>query len=357
MIFDSPEIQELRDKYRNVSEFDAPEIILLDRSPYLSGEREYLEKLIGSVPEYTQNKWKSGVLSEDVGHHKGTWFEMMLFGWIQEKDGFVVQPEIEDGMPDITIEFDGQQMYVEAKAILIEEADRERNRQIAEVLSALNTIALPFGLSIAELSIKSRVNIPLLVSKVTAWLESNPHQQFVFEDQSQNIIVFTAMRVPEFDHVAASGPLYGVFINPASLKKPIKKKAHQHKMIRHSGCPYIIALYLDPFLQSAEEVVEAWLGKVQWTIDFNKKQVIEEHSDQSGLHFFGSEILHRSVSGTLVFKAERDDIQKRRILDARYIQNPFAKVWVDPFLFPVKSSYTVLGFSMGWRSRPKVYGE
>lgn len=354
MIFDSFEMQELRNRYRNVSEFDAPEIVLLDRSPYLSGESEYLERIIETVPEYTQKKWKNGLLSEDIGHHMGTWFEMMLFGWLQEKDGFVVQPEIEDGMPDITIEFDGQHMYIEAKAILIEEADRERNRQIAEVLLALKTIALPFGLSIEDLSIKARVDIPLLVSKVTAWLESTPDLQFVFEDQAQNIIVFTAMRVPEFDHVEASGPLYGVFINPASLKKPIKKKAQQHKAIRHSGFPYIIALYLDPFLQSAEEVIEAWLGKVQWTIDFNKNQVIEKHSDQSGLHFFGSEILHRSVSGTLVFKADRDEIQKRRILNARYIQNPFARVWVDPFLFPAKSSYIVLSFSMGWRLRLKA---
>ena len=138
------------------------------------------------------------------------------------------------------------------------------------------------------------------------------------------------------------------------IKKPIKKKTQQHKQFRNSGYPYIIALYLDPFPQSAEEVVEAWFGKEQWTVDVNKNQVIEKKSDQSGLHFYGREILHKSVSGTLVFKAKNDDNLKRRILEARYIQNPFAKIQVDPFLFPVQSSYTILQLAMGWRRHPKM---
>jgi len=357
MVFDTPEMQRLRNKFKNESDFDAPEIVLLDRSQHLLGEREYLEEIIRSVPEYTQKKWQNNLLSDDIDNHMGTWFEMMLFGWIQDNDGFTAQPEIEDGNPDITLDADDQRIFIEARAILTEESDRERNLRIAAVFSALKTIALPFGLSIEQLSLRSRVDISLLNLKVKEWLESNPDQRFVFEDGDQNIIVFTAMRVPEFNHVVASGPTYGVFVNPEVLKKPIKKKAHQHKQFRNSGYPYIIALYLDPFLQSAEEVVEAWLGKIQWTVDANKNQVTEQKSDRSGLHFFGSEILHRSVSGTLVFKAASDDKLKRRVLNARYIQNPFAKIWVDPFLFPVQSSYTVLEFSMGWRTLPKILGK
>jgi hypothetical protein len=354
MIFDTPEMQRLRNKYKNVLDYDVPEIILLDRNQNLSGEREYLEEIISSVPKYTQKKWQSGLLSEIRGHYTGIWFEVMLFGWMSENDGFKTQPEIEDGNPDITLDVDNQRIFIEAKAILTEESDRERNRRIAAVFSALKTISLPFGLSIEQLSLKSRVDVSLLSLKVKEWLESNPDQKFVFEDRHQNIIFFTAMRVPEFGHVVASGFVDGVFVNPEVLKEPIKKKARQHKQFRNSGYPYIIALYLDPFLQSAEEVVEAWLGKIQWTIDANENQVIEQKSDQSGLHFFGSEILHRSVSGTLVFKATSDDKLKRRVLNARYIQNPFAKIWIDPFLFPIQSSYTVLQFAMGWRIAPKI---
>jgi hypothetical protein len=354
MIFDTPEMRRLRDKFKNVPDFDAPEIVLLDRSQHLPAERDYLEEIIRSVPEYTQKKWISNLLSKDIENHMGTWFEMMLFGWMQDIDGFTVQPEIEDGSPDITLNIDSQRIFIEAKTILTDESDREKNRRIAAVFSVLKTIALPFGLSIEQLSLKSRVDASLLSLKVKEWLVSNPEQKFVFEDRHQNIIVFTAMRVPEFDHVVASGPAYGVFVNPEVLKKPIKKKTRQHKQFRNSGYPYIIALYLDPFLQSAEEVVEAWLGKIQWTIDANENQIIEQKSDQSGLHFFGSEILHRSVSGTLVFKATNNDKLKRRVLNARYIQNPFAKIWIDPFLFPVESSYTILQFAMGWRIPPKI---
>jgi len=354
MIFDTPKMQRLRDKFKNVPDFDAPEIVLLDRSEHLLGEREYLEEIFKSVPEYTQKKWINNLLSNDIDNHMGTWFEMMLFGWIQDKDGFTAQPEIEDGNPDITLNADNQLIFIEAKAILTEESDRERNRRLAAVFLALKTISLPFGLSIEQLSLKSRVDVSLLNLKVKEWLETNPDQKFVFEDRHHNIIVFTAMKVPEFDHVVASGFVDGVFVNPEVLKKPIKKKARQHKQFRNSGYPYIIALYLDPFLQSAEEVIEAWLGKIQWTIDANENEIIEQKSDQSGLHFFGSEILHRSVSGTLVFKAISDDNLKRRVLNAKYIQNPFAKVWVDPYLFPVQSSYTVLEFAMGWRIPPKT---
>jgi|SRR5687767_1876091 len=216
MIFDTPEMQKLRNKFKHVPDFDAPEIVLLDKSQHLIGEHEYLEKIIQSVPEYTQKKWKNNLLSEDIENHMGTWFEMMLFGWLQDQDGFAVQPEIEDGSPDIMLDIGNERIFVEAKTILTEEADREKNRRIAAVFSILKTIALPFGLS--------------------------------------------------------------------------------------------------------------------------------------------KEILHKSISGTLVFKAKNDDNLNRRVLDARYIQNPFAKIWVDPFLFPVKSSYTVFKFAMGWRTNHKIRG-
>jgi hypothetical protein len=354
MIFDTPEMQRLRDKFRNTPDFDAPDIVLLDRSQHLVGERAYLEVIIRLVPEYTQKKWINTLLSSDFENHMGTWFEMMLFGWMQEIDNIAVQPEIEDGSPDMALDFGGERIFVEAKTILTEEANREKNRRIAAVFATLKTIPLPFSLSIEQLSLKSRVDASFLSLKVREWLESTPDQKFVFEDRHQNIIVFTAMNVQKFDHVVASGPVYGVYVNPEILKKPIKKKARQHKRFRNSGYPYIIALYLEPFLQSAEEVVEAWLGKELWTVDANENEVVKKKSDQSGLHFYGREILHKSVSGTLVFKARNDDNLKRRVLEARYIQNPFAKIWVEPFLFPVQSSYTVLEYAMGWRNPPRV---
>src|SRR5215211_7172272 len=127
MIFDTPEMQRLRDNFKNVPDFDAPEIVLLDRSQHLPGERVYLEEIIRSVPEYTQKKWVNNLLSNDIENHMGAWFEMMLFGWMQDNDGFTVQPEIEDGSPDITLDVGDERIFIEAKTILTDEADREKN--------------------------------------------------------------------------------------------------------------------------------------------------------------------------------------------------------------------------------------
>src|SRR5688572_33198080 len=93
MIFDTPGMQKLRVKFKHVPDFDASEIVLLDKSQHLIGEHEYLKKIIQSVPEYTQKKWKNNLLSEDIENHMGTWFEMMLFGWLQDQDGFARSEE------------------------------------------------------------------------------------------------------------------------------------------------------------------------------------------------------------------------------------------------------------------------
>jgi hypothetical protein len=75
------------------------------------------------------------------------------------------------------------------------------------------------------------------------------------------------------------------------------------------------------------------------------------------LHFFGRNIFHRTVSGSLVFKAKFNEVKKRRELFAWYIQNPYTNVPIDYSYFPVqawfeKQKESATEISMGWSRNP-----
>jgi hypothetical protein len=142
-------------------------------------------------------------------------------------------------------------------------------------------------------------------------------------------------------------------VNPDVLKAPLSKKAGQHKALRDAGFPYIIAIFLEPPHLSAEEITGAWFGKTAILVDVDNNHVVEEKTDQSGIHFYGDEIRHKSVTGTLIFKAEYDKVGKSRFLQSWYVQNPYATVAINPTLFPVESRFVVVGqdekfFEMKW---------
>ena len=46
-------------------------------------------------------------------------------------------------------------------------------------------------------------------------------------------------------------------------------------------------------------------GNLQVIVDINNNEVIEEKYDASGLHYYKNEVVHRSVSGTLVHNPEQ----------------------------------------------------
>jgi hypothetical protein len=75
--------------------------------------------------------------------------------------------------------------------------------------------------------------------------------------------------------------------------------------------------------------------------------------DCRGLHLYRKEVSHRTVSGTLVFKAQGGVDFRGRRLQGLYIENPFANVKVNASILPVEASYLVTGqnpagYIMGW---------
>ncbi len=117
----------------------------------------------------------------------------------------------------------------------------------------------------------------------------------------------------------------------------------------------MIALLLESPLLTAEEVAEAWFGREQVTLDLETNRVVAQGVDQSGLHFLRNSIKGKTVSATLVFKAELHARLDRHVLRAWYIQNPYSSVAVAMELFPVVGGFVVVdrdssSIRMGWRA-------
>lgn len=148
-----------------------------------------------------------------------------------------------------------------------------------------------------------------------------------------------------------------VEITGEPLRAPLKKKAQQHAALRKANYPYVLAIYLEPWRLSAREVARAWFGEEVWTVDIKKMKVVDSKIDKTGLHFHGNHVQHTSVSGTLVFRAERSSADDRWGLKAWYIENPFAAVYLPPSLFPVEAAYvaaerTATSVRMQWQPNP-----
>ena len=146
------------------------------------------------------------------------------------------------------------------------------------------------------------------------------------------------------------------WLNPDVIKPALKEKAKSNKSIRLAKHPFIIALFIEDFLYSVEEVVDAWFGSETVIIDVETRRILEIKRDRKGLFFYGEKITHRSISSTLVFKAEGRKNFRGRSLRGWYIENPYANVKVDASIFPVEASYTILekdahGYKLGWIRR------
>jgi hypothetical protein len=355
MVFDSPQVQSLLRIYETEPDFMVPEIVFLARTEKLENERIYIEDLFARASEIKQRDWLGRLVSNNHQQFRSVWFEIMLFGWLQNLGSVEIEPSIEGNYPDFSIELNGYKIIVEARAILDTITEREQTRFEAGIFWALKQIAKPYLIEIVDAKSSTLPNWINFQKQVIHWLDSNPDEKFVFESETTIIVLRTSpMQSPNQKSVSAfTNP--GMFqkISSDPIKRPLREKAHQHSKLRKANYPYIIALYLESWYLSAEEVAKAWLGEEVWTVNFEKKEVVETYSNQSGIHFSGSEIRHTTVSGTLVFRSEWTESEKCSYLRAWYVENPFAKVALDSRLFPVEARYVVTdkstkGFRMAW---------
>jgi hypothetical protein len=304
MIFDSPEMLRLREKYRGYTDYRSPEIIILDRQAHLSGEREYLESLIESVRPQKQKEWLSRLWNDDNGQHLSAWFEMMLYGWLRKVGEVDVEPEIEGNFPDFAVHFEDKKIIIEAVSWLIPENERRLEHLKSEFVDKLNELPFPYLIEIEKLEINSSLDCSKIIDQIVGWLEHQPDRIYEYNDNYQNHVELKASLFPSLTDTATVGPTVSLLLNPDLLKSPLRKKARQHRNVRVAGYPYVIAIFIESPFFSHDEIVDAWFGQEQVVVDMQSKKIVETRLDLRGLYYWKRKIHHKTVSGTLVFKTQ-----------------------------------------------------
>lgn len=353
MVFDSPLIEKLREKYKKIPPDYLPRILMIDQFKGATGEKEEIENLVQSVPERIHKRWIRELISDNHSQHMGAWFEIMLFGWLKSFADVEVEPNYDDNSPDFSIEINQQKYFLEARAIVNDDQYIKYKAFRHEICSLLEKIERGFLVNIEDVTFSAPLNHNEFLKNVVKWLDTEPDKNLNYNDKLGNQIFLSARKSYLQNCIIIDTSVKTQWVDNKPLINPLRKKASQHKKVRNSGYPYIIAVYLEPWQLTHRTVVRTWFGNNKVMIDKNTLDVVDTRLDKSGIHYFGKKIQHTTVSGTLVFESDYDRQLKKNNLMAWYIQNPYAKVPIKNNLFPTNSRFLVKennsnSFSMGW---------
>lgn len=354
MLFRSSEVLRLCEEYAQKPDFAVPEIVRLARSTVLAEERQEIEQAFQALSITVGKELRSRFISTDHAQHKSAWFQIRLNSWFDRFCRVTSEPQLLGNHPDFLLDIKGQEIVVEARAVLIPEAVRISEAREQEVLWILNQIEEPsYAVRLRTVDLQYPIERGHFLKQVDIWLRNSPETTLDYNDEHNNRIVLQALWKREKGGIATVGPTRSSWIDSSQFQRPLREKASQHKAIRKSEHPYLIAIYLEDKSFSAEEIVEAWFGKHTAIIDINTVEIVDQQIDRSGIHYYGREVRHRSVTGTLVFRDAFDESQRGRALQAWYIQNPYAAKPIDPAILPVMARFVVQSqdernYQMGW---------
>lgn len=353
MVFDSPEMNALRIKYGGELNHRVPDIVFLDRYDGYKNEREAIEKLVSSVSTSKQNDWLGRFINPDHQQHVGAWFEIMLFGWLKEHFQVQVEPEIAGCYPDFLVAVNDNIVVIEAIAYLATPQEITDRIMRLEFTYLLETIERPYAVNLKIKRFGSRIEKDIFVSQVHNWLDHSKDKPLHYQDAVGNILELTVAYETKLNKIGVMVTGNFEWINTDLVKPSLRRKAKQHRGLKDSNYPYVIAILLESGLYSADEVVDAWLGKPQVVFDRVSDRIIHEQTDQSGITYYGKKVQNTRVSGILVFSASDDQLEQTRFLKTWYIENPYARNKVEPNFFPVNGSFIVVSnkanmFEMQW---------
>ena len=335
MIFDSPEMQILREQYAGRHLYGVPPIVLVDRSATLVQERDFLEHIISEAPADKQKEWlKKRLFSTQWEQYLGGWFEMMLFGWLKQAGAVRIEPDIVGTKPDFLASIGQQELIVEAKAHPIGPEERHQNDLMTELKYQVEQIPLPYVIEIEALRLEGMEALDLVVESIRNWLNTEPDAPLILDDPH---IVFKAYRPPEYDLTTFETVqvLYSpevLWIDPDYLRSSLLGKVRRYAPIKQSQYPLIIAYFIESAFFNVDEVVDVWFGKTTYTVDIASKNIKEAKCDQTGINYRNPNI-SKNISGLLVFK-HGHCIESPIPLQCWYVENPFAIRPVNPFIFP-----------------------
>lgn len=341
MVFDNPRMIKLREKYQDNEDFEVPEVVFLDRHDGYSGERALIEQLVSSVNEEQQKRWTSDLIVDESGQHMGAWFEIMLYGWLREQFSLKVNPVINGNNPDFALNTGDRPIIIEARAYTYTPEERQIRSIAGKVVWLLQRIEKPYFLHIKENRYGLEIDQNDFLQIVHTWLESTADKELHYQDHFGNDLTLAAEYKRNQTKIAVTSSR-GFWVNPEALKSQLREKAKQHRALRNAGFPYVIAIFIEPSIVDAEEVVSSWFGQTTVTYNVETEEISDEFLDRTGILYFKNSIRHRSVSGTLAFKAGYDMAKKTRYLKAWYVENPFAEQKLDPAIFDVEAKFVIV---------------
>ncbi|MHA1795739.1 MAG: hypothetical protein ACTSUK_06470 [Promethearchaeota archaeon] len=348
MLFKSSIIEELRKKYGHLPDYKVPQIVELDRDDNLRCEKIIIDEVISQAETEKQNEWISKLISKKGEHFLGAWFEIMLFDWLNRIGHTKIEPIIQGQKIDFVLTHNQVDIYIEAHAIA---KDYILDSVVKEFIQKLRSIEKPYCIGILECEISSNYSTKKITKDVVEWLSANPSNEFELNTNDAKIHLI-AIPTPENPKVTVifSSEIKKEFND---LKNALHKKARQHKNIRNLGIPYILAFLLDNPEFTEIDIIKAWYGDIQFHYDKNSRAISRSSFDKKGILFGGEKINHKSVSGLLIFKKYRNDTLKRHDFDVFFVQNHFAKTFIDYKIFPTKNNFIRLekergGVYLGW---------
>ena len=366
MVFDSPQMVFLRDKFLGRPDYQVPKVLFLDRQEDLAGERAIIEDLYSTLPETAKREWIGNFVCQEDGLHVGAWFEIMLYDWLRKKLQPIFKPRLFNCDPDFSLLEDGTHIFIEAKAVIETLEEKTHNFINGQILEALHTIKKPIAVGVDVSKQGARLDTSVFKVQISEWLERSGDEKFEFQDKHGNIFNIYRFQEISSEHVRVLLSSNPPAVDPSKLKAPLLEKFKQHKEIREMNFPYIVGIFRGSGLHIAQDVVSAFFGHYQLitnpqtgdiiSYNFNLQSCdrLSQSTDSSGIVLDKYNNHHTSITGILAFDEGYDQEGKCRFLRGWYIENPFARTWVDPNLFPVEGRFVVIGrdektIQMNWQ--------
>lgn len=323
----------LREDFAEVDEFHLPFPVALDRIDVLASELEHLVELMNSssIPGSKRNKWASELANTDVGQSWGAWFEIKLFGWLQDI-GDIEVGETKHANWDFELSVDPQVIIVEAYAYQKRELERRNDGIIADLNTAFDGLKLPYVLTVNVEEFGSGLDKERVRAAVADWLSNAPDEPFTFVEAHGTRITIEAQHLPDIHHAVVYSVGCPLTVESShTLYGKLEDKAIQHKNALGSEAAYIIAVLLQPDALHIPEVHEALFGRSVYDSDLDVLRF-----DGHGVLLSNGGPRHEHVSGVLAFRAFWNQELQRNSISATYIPNPNANVPISEKLFPAE---------------------
>jgi len=342
MVFDTPEMEKLRETYSNQLSFHVPEIVFFDRYEGRKQERAFIEELVQDYSPEKLKDWLGNFINTDRRQHISAWFEIMVYSWLNSHFQVQIEPEINGRRPDFLIQAGENQILIESIAYLYSPEELLERSISSEVAYWLETIERPYAVDVEHEKYGTSLNKKDLINKVTFWIDHFDNERLNYSDKFGNIIHFHIAYKTGFNKIAVRVDGNVQLINTDEVKKPLHRKIKHHQLLSDDTHPYVIAIYLESWQYSADEVIEAWFGKTVTIFDPKTGNLLGERNDQTGLAFHRKKIQNRGISGILVFKRTEYPYDGNQILNCWYVQNPYARNPIDSDVFTADGRFIVM---------------